>query len=87
MVKKKVGSLVQTSDPAATVACMRESLTHACNSSRVINLPKEGKLKNLPGKAEGHGCFKGGLLDVHGVEELLGWCSCGVKAKMKVATG
>ena len=50
-------------------------------------MPKEGKLKNLPGKAEGHGCFNGGLLDVHGLEELLGWCSCGVKAKMKVATG
>jgi len=26
----------------ATVACIRESLTHACNSNMVINLPKEG---------------------------------------------
>jgi len=34
---------------------MRESLKHARNSNMVINLPKEGKLKNLPGKAEGDG--------------------------------
>jgi len=39
----------------ATIAYIRESLTHACNSNMVINLPKEGKLKNLPGKAEGNG--------------------------------
>jgi len=31
----------------ATVACMRESLTHACNSNRAINLIKQGKMKNL----------------------------------------
>ena len=51
------------------------------NSSRVINLPKEGELRHLPGKAEGHGCFNGELMDAHGVEELLGWCSYWVKAK------
>jgi hypothetical protein len=26
---------------------MRESLTHACNSNRAINLIKQGKMKNL----------------------------------------
>jgi len=40
----------------AIVACPPESLTaHARNSNMVINLPKEGKLKYLPGKAEGDG--------------------------------
>jgi len=87
MVKKRLGHWSKPVTRLPLLHACVSSLTHACNSSRVINLPKEGKLKNLPGKAEGHGCFNGGLLDVHGVEELLGWCSCGVKAKMKVAPG
>jgi hypothetical protein len=70
--KKRLGHWSKPVTRLATVACMREPLTHACNSRRIINLPKERKLKNLPGKAEGDSCFNGWLLDVHGVEELLG---------------
>jgi len=41
----------------ATAAWMREWLTHACNSNRVINLTKQGKLKNLHDEAEGDGAY------------------------------
>ena len=79
--KKRLGHWFGPVTRLAIVACMCELLTHACNSSRVINLPKEGKLKNLPGKAEGDGCFNGGLLDVTVRKSCWGWCNCGVKAK------
>jgi hypothetical protein len=56
-LQKEVGSLVQTSDPAGTVARMHEWFTHACNSNQLIILAsKEG---NLPGRAAAGGEVEG----------------------------
>jgi len=57
----------------ATVACMREQLTHACYRSKVINLAKQGK-KDLPGKAAAGG-VGGGRLSVAFSSSFVSSCS------------